>query len=112
MKAPQGRGLQLVPQTKGMHIALCIDHRCCTCSRERALALTARCKGCQEHLQANLKPVLPAFKISLQVRIMEFALLWATYLAIMLTNLEAGIGIGIILATMYFAISYAKVRLI
>jgi len=45
----------------------------------------------------------------LQVLNIEFILLWCTYLAIMFTNLEAGILIGIILATMYFAFSYARV---
>jgi hypothetical protein len=47
-----------------------------------------------------------------QVTRAEFALLWATYLAIMFTDLETGIGIGIVLATFYFAISYARVWLI
>ena len=46
---------------------------------------------------------------SLQVLNIEFILLWCTYLAIMLTNLELGILIGIILVTMYFAFSYARV---
>eukprot|EP00884_Botryococcus_braunii_P017695 jgi/Botrbrau1/4609/Bobra.60_2s0094.1 len=41
----------------------------------------------------------------------EFALLWATYLAIMFTDLETGIGIGIVLATFFFAFSYARVSL-
>lgn len=41
---------------------------------------------------------------------MEFGLLWGTYLAIMFTDLETGIGIGIVLATFFFAISYARVR--
>ncbi len=45
----------------------------------------------------------------MQVLNIEFILLWCTYLAIMFTNLEAGILIGIILATMYFAFSYARV---
>ena len=45
-----------------------------------------------------------------QVTRAEFVLLWATYLAIMFSSLEAGIGIGIILATFYFAFSYARVR--
>ena len=44
-----------------------------------------------------------------QVTRAEFVLLWATYLAIMFSSLEAGIGIGIILATFYFAFSYARV---
>ena len=47
-----------------------------------------------------------------KVLLIEFLLLWATYLAIMFTNLEAGIGIGIVLATMYFAFSYARVRVV
>ncbi len=46
----------------------------------------------------------------LQVLNIEFILLWCTYLAIMFTNLEAGIAIGFVLATMYFAFSYARVR--
>lgn len=45
----------------------------------------------------------------MQVLNIEFILLWCTYLAIMFTNLEAGIGIGFVLATMYFAFSYARV---
>ncbi|BDA44720.1 Uncharacterized protein C24H6.11c [Coccomyxa sp. Obi] len=40
---------------------------------------------------------------------MEFLLLWATYLAIMYTDLERGIGAGIVMATLYFAYSYAQV---
>ena len=40
---------------------------------------------------------------------MEFALLWATYLAIMYSDLERGIGAGIVMATLYFAYSYAQV---
>lgn len=39
---------------------------------------------------------------------MEFLLLWATYLAIMYTDLERGIGAGIVMATLYFAYSYAQ----
>ena len=39
---------------------------------------------------------------------MEFVLLWATFVAIMLTDLERGIGIGIIMAVLYFAYSYAQ----
>jgi len=39
---------------------------------------------------------------------MEFLLLWATFIAIMLTDLERGIGIGIIMAVLYFAYSYAQ----
>ena len=39
---------------------------------------------------------------------MEFVLLWATFVAIMLTDLEKGIGIGIIMAVLYFAYSYAQ----
>lgn len=45
-----------------------------------------------------------------QVTRMEFGLLWGTYLSIMFTDLETGIGIGIVLATFFFAISYARVR--
>ncbi len=41
---------------------------------------------------------------------MEFLLLWATYLAIMYTDLERGIGAGIVMATLYFAYSYAQAR--
>jgi SulP family sulfate permease len=44
-----------------------------------------------------------------QVTRMEFVLLWATYLAIMYTDLERGIGAGIVMATLYFAYSYAQV---
>jgi hypothetical protein len=43
-----------------------------------------------------------------QVTRMEFLLLWATYLAIMYTDLERGIGAGIVMATLYFAYSYAQ----
>ncbi len=39
---------------------------------------------------------------------MEFLLLWATFVAIMLTDLERGIGIGIIMAVLFFAYSYAQ----
>lgn len=39
---------------------------------------------------------------------MEFVLLWATFVAIMLTDLERGIGIGIVMAVLYFAYSYAQ----
>ena len=46
---------------------------------------------------------------AMQVLNIEFILLWCTYLAIMFTNLEAGIAIGFVLATMYFAFSYARV---
>ena len=45
-----------------------------------------------------------------QVTKVEFALLWATYLAIMYSDLERGIGAGIVMATLYFAYSYAQVR--
>ena len=48
--------------------------------------------------------------LAVQVTRMEFALLWATYLAIMYTDLERGIGAGIVMATLYFAYSYAQVR--
>jgi MFS superfamily sulfate permease-like transporter len=41
---------------------------------------------------------------------MEYVLLWATYLAIMYSDLERGIGAGIVMATLYFAYSYAQVR--
>ena len=44
----------------------------------------------------------------LQVSRMEFVLLWATFVAIMLTDLERGIGIGIVMAVLYFAYSYAQ----
>ncbi len=44
----------------------------------------------------------------MQVSRMEFVLLWATFVAIMLTDLERGIGIGIIMAVLYFAYSYAQ----
>ncbi|KAK9810835.1 hypothetical protein WJX73_000129 [Symbiochloris irregularis] len=40
----------------------------------------------------------------------EFGLLWATYLAIMYAGLEAGIGAGIMMATLYFAFAYARVN--
>ena len=43
-----------------------------------------------------------------QVSRMEFVLLWATFVAIMLTDLEQGIGIGIVMAVLYFAYSYAQ----
>lgn len=46
----------------------------------------------------------------MQVTRAEFVLLWATYLAIMYTDLERGIGAGIVMATLYFAYSYAKAR--
>ena len=46
-----------------------------------------------------------------QVTRSEFVLLWATYLAIMYGGLEAGIGAGIVFATLYFAFAYARVRL-
>ena len=36
-------------------------------------------------------------------------LLWATYLAVMYGGLQAGIGIGIVFCTLYFAFSYARV---
>ena len=45
-----------------------------------------------------------------QVTRVEYVLLWGTYISIMLTDLEAGIGIGIILSTLYFTFSYAKAR--
>ena len=47
---------------------------------------------------------------SVQVTRMEFVLLWATYLAIMYTDLERGIGAGVVMATLYFAYSYAQAR--
>lgn len=43
-----------------------------------------------------------------QVSRAEFVLLWATFVAIMLTDLERGILIGIIMAVLYFAYSYAQ----
>ena len=46
-----------------------------------------------------------------QVTRSEFVLLWATYLAIMYAGLEAGIGAGILLSTLYFAFAYARVTL-
>ena len=36
-------------------------------------------------------------------------LLWATYLAVMWGGLQAGIGLGIVFCTLYFAFSYARV---
>ena len=45
---------------------------------------------------------------NVKVSRMEFVLLWATFVAIMLTDLERGIGIGIIMAVLYFAYSYAQ----
>ena len=44
----------------------------------------------------------------MQVSRTEFVLLWATFVAIMLTDLERGILIGIIMAVLYFAYSYAQ----
>ena len=44
----------------------------------------------------------------MQVSRAEFVLLWATFVAIMLTDLERGILIGIIMAVLYFAYSYAQ----
>ena len=46
----------------------------------------------------------------MQVTRMEYVLLWATYLAIMYSDLESGIGAGIVMATLYFAYSYAQAR--
>lgn len=46
----------------------------------------------------------------LQVTRMEFILLWASFLIIMATDLQRGIVIGIILAVLYFAWSYAQAR--
>lgn len=46
----------------------------------------------------------------MQVTRSEFVLLWGTYLAIMYAGLEAGIGAGIVFATLYFAFVYARVR--
>ena len=40
---------------------------------------------------------------------MEFILLWASFLVIMATDLQRGILIGIVLAVLYFAWSYAQV---
>ncbi|KAK9867709.1 hypothetical protein WJX84_006943 [Apatococcus fuscideae] len=40
----------------------------------------------------------------------EYVLLWATFLAIVNTNLEVGIAAGIVAATLYFAYAYAKVH--
>ena len=40
---------------------------------------------------------------------MEFILLWASFLIIMATDLQRGILIGIVLAVLYFAWSYAQV---
>ena len=39
---------------------------------------------------------------------MEFILLWASFLIIMATDLQRGILIGIVLAVLYFAWSYAQ----
>ena len=39
----------------------------------------------------------------------EYALLWLTFVAIMYAGLEAGIGMGIIMATLYFAYEYSNV---
>ena len=39
----------------------------------------------------------------------EYILLWATFIAIMWLGLEAGIGIGIVFATLYFTFEYAQV---
>ena len=46
----------------------------------------------------------------MQVTRSEFVLLWATYLAVMWGGLQAGIGAGIVLSTLYFAWAYARVR--
>ena len=40
----------------------------------------------------------------------EFILLWASFLIIMATDLQRGILIGIVLAVLYFAWSYAQAR--
>ena len=40
---------------------------------------------------------------------MEFILLWASFLIITATDLQRGILIGIVLAVLYFAWSYAQV---
>lgn len=56
------------------------------------------------HQLCALKEGVPC----LQVSRMEFVLLWATFVAIMLTDLERGIGIGIVMAVLYFAYSYAQ----
>ena len=40
----------------------------------------------------------------------EYGLLWATFSLIMLYGLEAGIGLGVLLAALYFAFEYAQVR--
>lgn len=40
----------------------------------------------------------------------EYCLLLATFLAIMQFELEAGVLIGILLCTIYFAVTYARVR--
>ena len=45
----------------------------------------------------------------MQVTRMEFILLWASFLIIMATDLQRGIVIGIVLAVLYFAWSYAQV---
>ena len=45
----------------------------------------------------------------MQVTRSEFVLLWATYLAVMWGGLQAGIGAGIVLSTLYFAWAYARV---
>ena len=64
----------------------------------------------EKHIIIYLVCLVPCNYISgLQVLNIEFILLWCTYLAIMFTNLEAGIAIGFVLATMYFAFSYARV---
>ena len=39
----------------------------------------------------------------------EYVLLWVTFLAIMYAGLEAGIGAGIVMATLYFTYEYAQV---
>ncbi|GAX80746.1 hypothetical protein CEUSTIGMA_g8181.t1 [Chlamydomonas eustigma] len=38
----------------------------------------------------------------------EYILLWCTFVAIMYSGLEAGIGAGIVMATLYFAYEYAQ----
>ena len=79
-------------------------HAECCLRNSELKALSKLCQ--QQHATSRLT----AWQLVLvQVTRAEFVLLWATYLAIMFTSLEAGIGIGIILATFYFAFSYARV---
>lgn len=38
----------------------------------------------------------------------EYLLLWATFLVVLQLGLQQGIGIGVVLATLYFAYMYAR----